>query len=317
MIKNKIVVVFCYTRSDKLKKLLDDLLKNSLFGKIKILLIQDGLNYSLAKKETKDEHFKVKQIINILQKQNPDFIETKFKSKNYGLANIIENSLDELVKIYESIIVLEDDLRISSNFIFFMSEALDHYKDNKKFFHINGWAPSNLASIGESKMILTKMMYCWGWATWSNRWIEYRSSKEIKKKNYLNFLDLLKFDYFGIAGHYYQLNMNWKSRKKTWAIFWQLYIWSKGYYCLSIPKSLVCNNGLDLGENHKIIVKNSFFSRVIGGEVLENADINIKPPKLSGSFFFEFRVLNQLLLRNMLLLVNKFLNKLKKLKISF
>lgn len=317
MINNKIVVVFCYTRSDKLKKLLDDLLKNSLFGKIKILLIQDGLNYSLAKKETKDEHFKVKQIINIFQKKNPDFIEAKFKSKNYGLANIIENSLDELVKTYESIIVLEDDLCISSNFIFFMSEALDHYKDNKKIFHINGWAPSNLASIAKSKIILTKMMYCWGWATWSNRWIEYRSSKEIKKKNYLKFFDLLKFDYFGIAGHYQQLNMNWKSRKKTWAIFWQLYIWSKGYYCLSIAKSLVCNNGLDLGENHKIIFKNSYFSKVIGGEVFENVDINIKTIKPRESFFFEFRILNQLLLRNILLLINKILIKLKKLKLFF
>lgn len=303
MIKNRIIVVFCHTRPKKLKNLIDDLSRNTFFGKIKILFIQDGLDYKLASKELKDEHLKVKKIIDTFEKKHPNFVEKKFKLKNCGLASTIENNLDELAKIYDSIIVLEDDLCISKNLIFLMSNLLDYFEEDKRIFHINAWAPPNLSYFMGSKIVLTKMMYCWGWATWSNRWIEYRKSETIKKKEYLNFFKLLKFDYFGLAGHYYQLNMNWKLKKKTWAIFWQLYMWSKNYYCLSISKSITRNNGLDKGENHQFILKNSYFSKVIGGEI--NEDINIKFIEPRKNFLFELRIILQLFLRNIGIALNK------------
>ena len=304
MDSKKVIVVFCYTRFQNLTHLINDLSKNILFGIIKIIFIQDGLNYRLAKKKLKLGHQKVRKVIEVFQKKNTNFVKKYFKSKNYGLANIIENSLDSLVKKYDSIIILEDDLRVSKNFIILMSQLLDQFKSNKKIYHINGWAPSNFSNMTASKIILTKMMYCWGWATWSDRWIKYRKFKMIKKKNYLNFFNLLKFDYFGLAGHYYQLNMNWKLKRKTWAIFWQLYIWSRNHYCLSLSKSIVSNNGLSHGENHKIVLKSNFFSNVIGGEVNEN--IKLDNNNVSKSFLFECRILLQLFLRNIALIINKF-----------
>jgi hypothetical protein len=304
MNSKKVIVVFCYTRFQKLTHLINDLSKNMLFGRIKIIFIQDGLNCRIAKKELKLNHQKVRRIIEVFQKKNLNFVEKDFKSKNYGLANIIESTLDRLAKKYDSVIVLEDDLRISKNFIFLMSQLLDEFKSNNKVYHINGWAPSNFSNMTKSKIILTKMMYCWGWATWSDRWIKYRKFKTIKKKNYLNFFKLLKFDYFGLAGHYYQLNMNWKLKRKTWAIFWQLYIWSKNYYCLSLSKSIVLNDGLSQGENHNIVLKSNFFSKIVGGEVNEN--INLDSNKVSKNFIFECRILLQLFLRNIAVIINKF-----------
>ena len=172
MDSKKVIVVFCYTRFQNLTHLINDLSKNILFGRIKIIFIQDGLNYRLAKKKLKLGHQKVRKVIEVFQKKNTNFVKKYFKSKNYGLANIIENSLDSLVKKYDSIIILEDDLRVSKNFIILMSQLLDQFKSNKKIYHINGWAPSNFSNMTASKIILTKMMYCWGWATWSDRWIK-------------------------------------------------------------------------------------------------------------------------------------------------
>ena len=98
--------------------------------------------------------------------------------------------------------------------------------------------------------------------------------------------------------------MNWKLKRKTWAIFWQLYIWSRNHYCLSLSKSIVSNNGLSHGENHKIVLKSNFFSNVIGGEVNEN--IRLDNNNVSKSFLFECRILLQLFLRNIALIINRF-----------
>lgn len=55
-------------------------------------------------------------------------------SINKGLARSIVEGVSQVVSQYGKVIVLEDDLITSPNFLHFMNQALDFYNDIKKFF---------------------------------------------------------------------------------------------------------------------------------------------------------------------------------------
>jgi hypothetical protein len=93
------------------------------------------------------------------------------RSINFGLANSIITGVTEVIENYGQVIVLEDDLITSNNFLLYMNAALNFYKENDKIWSISGYTPPIDYPAG----------YCfdsafgirassWGWATWSDRW---------------------------------------------------------------------------------------------------------------------------------------------------
>ena len=66
---------------------------------------------------------------------------TIFKSKvNKGLAESIIDGVSKIIKTHGKVIVLEDDLVVSKNFLNFMNEALDYYYKHPKVFSISGYS---------------------------------------------------------------------------------------------------------------------------------------------------------------------------------
>jgi len=91
------------------------------------------------------------------------------------LANSIIDGVTNIVNRYGKIIVLEDDLVTSQYFLKFMNEALEFYQDEKKVWHISGWNyPINIDI--KDDVFLWRVMNCWGWATWKDRWNFYEKN---------------------------------------------------------------------------------------------------------------------------------------------
>ena len=92
-------------------------------------------------------------------------------------------------------------------------------------------------------------MFCWGWATWRNRWFSFINDYLSQDPYHISFvfdknmrkeLDLgLKFSLF-----WSQVEQN-KKGKRTWAIFWQCHIFKNKGLCLTPLESFVKNIGLD------------------------------------------------------------------------
>jgi hypothetical protein len=93
-------------------------------------------------------------------------------SKNKGLANSIIDGVTQVIKQYGKVIVLEDDLIATPNFLIFMNASLDKYKLESTVFSISGYSfnlrPPDDKYI-ESGYFL-KRGWSWGWATWADRW---------------------------------------------------------------------------------------------------------------------------------------------------
>ena len=55
-----------------------------------------------------------------------------FRNKNFGLKKNITLGISEIISKYKRVIVLEDDLILSRNFLLYMNSGLNFYKKKKK-----------------------------------------------------------------------------------------------------------------------------------------------------------------------------------------
>ena len=125
---------------------------------------------------------KVKKYLSNLKYEN---INVSFRKTNYGLAKNITSGVSKIFKRYEKIIVLEDDLLVSKNFLKFMNDALNFYQNKKKIWHISGWSYdiSEINNLNFDNYFLS-FPSSWSWATWKNRWKYFNKNPAniIKKK---------------------------------------------------------------------------------------------------------------------------------------
>tara|TARA_B100000795_G_C22722830_1_gene408199 strand:- start:120 stop:1016 length:897 start_codon:yes stop_codon:yes gene_type:complete len=245
---NTPILIFTYKRLKSLKRLIKSIKLNKNYNKHKLYILSDGSK----KKSDQTQINKVRSFC----KKIRGFKSKKIilRKENFGLAQNITMGVSELIKKYGSVIVLEDDLVLSKNFLEYINLALAKYKKNKKVWHITGWSDNLGIKKNENDVYFSKHMNCWGWATWLDRWkyFEKNPNKLVKKwkKTEIN-----KLDQNGIYNNWSQVLRNKHNQINTWAVFWNITIFKKNGLCLNPINSLVINKGDDQYSTHTI--KNS------------------------------------------------------------
>ena len=167
---------------------------------------------------------------------------------------------------HSSIIVLEDDLVLDKNFLNFMHNSLEKFKNKKNILQISGYSyPTNYNSNVAYFLNLTS---CWGWATWSDRWrdfIKFSKNKKLIQQEFNNIQsNYSKKSEFNINGSYNYLKMLKKqmtSKISSWGILFYLYSFHKNFLNLFPPFTLVENTGFDGSGFHKST--SNVFNRVV------------------------------------------------------
>ena len=157
------IVLFVYNRPWHTKQTIDALKNNYLANESELYI------YSDAPKHSQDIS-SVQEVRNYIKSINGfKNIKIIYRKRNYGLADSIIDGVTEIVNKYGKIIVLEDDIVTSPHFLQFINDALIYYEEVNEVWHISGWnypiQPINLHDT-----FLWRVMNCWGWATWANRW---------------------------------------------------------------------------------------------------------------------------------------------------
>ncbi len=237
--KNKLapIVLFVYNRPWHTRKTVEALQKNIFASDSELFVYSDN-----AKNEkVQDDVMEVRKYIKMIKGfEKVVIIEQK---KNVGLANSIISGVTEIVNKYGKIIVLEDDLVTSPYFLKFMNEALDFYENEKMVWHISGWNyPINTDGLDD--VFMWRLMNCWGWATWSDRWRHYEKNV-VKVVNEFNKDDIYKFDIDGVGDFWNQIILNKKNKIDTWAIFWYVTIFKQGGLCVNSSKTFTTSIGND------------------------------------------------------------------------
>ena len=104
----------------------------------------------------------------------PCELHTSFSEINRGCRDAIVFAITEVLKLHESVIVVEDDIVTSPAFYQYMCKALNYYKDRKTVFSISGHSHSpsrfQVPDGYPYDVFASPRLFNWGWGTWRDRW---------------------------------------------------------------------------------------------------------------------------------------------------
>lgn len=217
------IVLFHYKRIENLRKQLNILKSVDL----QIYVFVDYDNNCNG-----DNIIQYEKYIEEFKRNNPTTsVELICQKKNLGLRRSVLNGLSYVSCLFDAFIVFEDDITFNLKTIEYFLASLVKYSDTE-VFHINGWCHPNWYPFKRRKYFWGKWAFCWGWATWSNKW----DALELDAEQLLHKLSSRKRE-FNIYGSYSftdQLEKNLKKTMSTWAVFWTATIFVNEGKCLSI-----------------------------------------------------------------------------------
>src|SRR5258706_1722860 len=160
------ILLFTYKRLDTLRKTISALQQNDYANKSDLFIFSDSAKKDIEEASINEVRTYLKTIKDF---KNISIFEA---TKNKGLANSIIDGVTQIIAEYGKVIVLEDDLISTQNFLSFMNAGLDKYKSEPDVFSISGYS-FNLRPPAEKYIesgYFLKRGWSWGWATWADRW---------------------------------------------------------------------------------------------------------------------------------------------------
>lgn len=242
------IALFVYNRYDHVKKVVNAIKKNSIAKKSKIYVFSDF-------SETDKEQKKIKKIRKYLKKINGfkkiSIIERK---KNYGTSKNITTGLNYIFKTYDKCIIIEDDILVSTNFLYQINYFLNKYNLKDKIASVEGHMYPVPFDKNISEYYFIRGAGCWGWGTWKKSWKNYEKSAQKLINKFNKNKNLIRdFNYNNSYPYYKMLLKQLNTKKESWAIKWYASNFLKENYTLYFKNSLVKNIGLDgTGVNCKI-----------------------------------------------------------------
>jgi hypothetical protein len=159
------VVLFVFNRPHHVTQTVEALQKDWLAPQSDLYIFSDGAKegHSAALVEAVRKYIR-----NIRGFRSVVIIE---RDRNLGLADSIITGVNQICEEFGRVIVLEDDLLISPDFLTFMNSALEQYVHEPRVFSISGF------NFGlRTRQSQAFDAFCFyrssslGWGTWSSRW---------------------------------------------------------------------------------------------------------------------------------------------------
>jgi hypothetical protein len=254
------IVIFVYRRV--IQRTIDSLLVNELASESDVFIFSDGFKNDLDKHDVLDVRNYLDQIKGFKS------LSISYSKVNKGLADSVVSGVSEILNQYQSVIVIEDDLIVSRDYLQYMNEALNYYQDKNMIWSISGYGPNLPCLKNYSKhLYLSYRASSWGWATWKDRWdsVDWLSQDfhQFKKDSNLR-------KNFNLGGNdmFRMLELQMLGKIDSWAIRWCFSQFLQEKYSIYPTKSKVVNigfddskgthNGTDKNQIHSLTKKNKW-----------------------------------------------------------
>lgn len=202
------------------------------------------------------------------------------RPSNFGLAKSVVTGVSELCERYGRVVVIEDDLIVSPDFLSYMIDALDKYETTEQVMQVGGFtlAPPEKLDVDAFFLPVTTT---WGWATWGRAWQHF----SWKPADYeLAMLDLTWNNLFNLNGTWAfsgMLEDRLSGKNDSWGILWWYAVSRCRGLVLYPAQSMVWNGGFDGTGIH-----------CGDGDFLQQGDAaNYQQAKISGGMRFPASVI--------------------------
>lgn len=241
------VALFVYNRPEHTKTTLEALARNVLADRTHLHIFSDG-----PKHET--ERAKVEDVRRIARAVS-GFASVRIveREQNLGLANSVITGVTEALESHTKIVVVEDDLITTPQFLTYMNAALTHYRDNPHVFSVTGhnFPATSLPIPPRYKWDTFAAYRCssWSWGTWPDRWARVDWSMSYYDK-FIHDKKAQKAFSRGGPDMIQLLELQREGKIDSWAIRFCYAHFAHNMYCIYPVKSLVKNIGLDDSGTH-------------------------------------------------------------------
>jgi len=260
------IILFTYNRLVHTKKTIDSLKVNHLAEKSDLIVFSDGPRSDDDKASVESVR---RYIHNITGFNRVSIVE---RDRNIGLSGSIIAGITSVVKQYDQVIVLEDDLVSSPYFLKFMNEGLNFYRDAENVISIHGYLYPVEDHLPDTFFL--KGADCWGWGTWARGWALFDPDGKKLLAGIREGKLAEEFDYNGAYPFTKMLQDQTKGKNDSWAIRWHASAFLSEKLTLYPGKSLIRNIGTDQSGVHSGETK--VFDTEISREPIPISDIPIE-----------------------------------------
>lgn len=243
MIRPTPILLFVYNRPWHTTRTVETLQANFLAAESELFIFSDHA-------KNKKEESAVRQVRSYIQKITGfKAIHIKERITNLGLARNLISGISECFATYDKVIVMEDDLVSSPDFLTFINDALNFYADDTRIASVTGYNfPINIPAHYKHQVYLSYRNSSWGWGTWRDRWTDVKW--DIDKKEFLN--DRAALNFFALGGEDLPgMMINQLNRKiDSWSIRFAFHSSKKNRFHLFPCVSRIQNIGLDNSGTH-------------------------------------------------------------------
>lgn len=185
--------------------------------------------------------------------------------KNKGLAKSITEGITKVLSKYDKVIVLEDDLVTSKNFLDFMNKSLDFFENYSEIKSISGYSVDIGQPLDGFSTFSIMRPYSWGWATWKDCWNKNIFDNKIIKEK-IEVINLKDFDKKCGADMSKMLLNSIEGKNDSWYAKWVFNHFTENKYAIYPYLSKIVNIGYGVNATHcttidvlksKLDIKNS------------------------------------------------------------
>lgn len=248
---NTPILVMGFLRSEALRNLLESL---PTYQK-KVYISIDGPRNN-REKALVDASIEVAKKFQLIRSGTQ--VEIKTNRRNLGCKYGITSAINWAFEYEQSLIILEDDIVITKEFLEFADWGLKRYQYSKEIWQINGWSPLSVED-GIKNHYLSIFAYGWGWATWKDRWNQI--DLELEQYDSSDVRDLPGLSNMKLSPSFNKWWSDKLNRCKegldTWDYQWNFSMWFHAGVSLSPSLSLTGNVGFDKLATHTKIAHNN------------------------------------------------------------
>lgn len=284
------IVLFTYNRLEHTRKTIEYLKENILAMQSDLIVFSDASKSDIDEKKVQKVRLYLKSVRGF---SSCTLIE---RENNFGLAKNIIEGVSEVISTFGKIIVLEDDLLTSKNFLCFMNESLKYYQERQDVFSISGYT-GNLSSLTDydRDTYLTCRPSSWGWATWKHQWVNIDWNVSDFDEFIKNRKEVERFNHGGIDMTL-MLKNYMKGKNNSWAIRWSYAMFKKNKYCIYPKLSKVQNIGFGIDATHCTGV-NIYQTNLdqTSKRIFEFTNDTVISPQITKEFRYQYSYTNKLI----------------------
>lgn len=231
------IALFAYNRPGHLRRTLRALAGNALAPRSRLIAFCDA-------PRTQADAAATAAVLALLR-STAGFrsVEIVPRRRHLGLSRSLISGIGEVVGAYGRVVVMEDDLVTSPQFLTFLNRGLEVYAGDDAVASIQGYWFATAAALPPTFFL--RGAECWGWATWSQGWSVFEPSSRVLLDELTRRRALHAFNLDGCTAYSGRLEDHLAGLNDTWSMRWHASAYLAGKLSLYPSRSLVHNIGCD------------------------------------------------------------------------